>query len=258
MTSPDQFCPLNLCDGSGFIVDEKTNTVRDCRCRSGRLARVRNRALAGVIPRKYRGVSFDRPPVTQLRSGVVTAVRDYVDNIEQRLDAGRGLWLFGPVGTGKTTLAMLTSKAAAQAGFTIAIYSLPRLLAQIRATFDDNATLSRIDFLNKLATVDLLHIDDVGAEQTSPWVLEQLYVIVNERYETERSVLITTNLEREALAEQITERTVSRLEEMCEILPVVGSDARRITYQPDPHSMPAREEELGVSGFDSTYQERQN
>ena len=52
-------------------------------------------------------------------------------------------------------------------------------------------------------------------------MLEQLYAIVNARYEDERSMVITTNLERDALAEQINERTVSRLEEMCEALPLV-------------------------------------
>ena len=62
----------------------------------------------------------------------------------------------------------------------------------------------------------------MGAEKTSPWVLEQLYAIVNARYEDERSIVITTNLERDPLAEQITERTVSRLEEMCEVLPLLG------------------------------------
>ena len=58
-------------------------------------------------------------------------------------------------------------------------------------------------------------------------MLEQLYAIVNARYEDERSIVITTNLERDALAEQINERTVSRLEEMCEVLPLWGADARQ-------------------------------
>ena len=43
---------------------------------------------------------------------VVGAVRRFVDRIDEHLDAGRGLWFMGPVGTGKTTLAMLVSKAA--------------------------------------------------------------------------------------------------------------------------------------------------
>ena len=82
---------------------------------------------------------------------------------------------------------------------------------------------SHVDLLDRLTAVDLLHIDDVGAERTNDWVLEELYSIVNARYEDERSMVITTNiLDREALCEQITARTVSRLTEMCDELPLLG------------------------------------
>ena len=58
-------------------------------------------------------------------------------------------------------------------------------------------------------------------------MLEELYSIVNARYEDERSIVITTNiLDREALCEQISERTVSRLTEMCDELPLIGHDRR--------------------------------
>ncbi len=157
-------------------------------------------------------------------------MRRYVRDIDGHLDAGDGLWLYGPVGTGKTSLAMLVSKAALDAGHTVAIYSLPRLLAEIRTTFDEGSEQSYTELLDRLTRVDLLHVDDVGAEKTSPWVLEQLYAIINARYEEERSMIITTNLERDELAEQINERTVSRLEEMCEVLPVGGSDLRRQSF----------------------------
>jgi DNA replication protein DnaC len=221
-------CPYGLCDGSGFLIDEEANSAQDCRCRPARLSRARSRSLAHVIPRKYRGVSFDRPPVPHLQpSATVDEVRHYVDELEDNLEAGRGLWFFGGVGTGKTTLAMLVSKSVLDAGRSVAIYSLPRLLAEIRTTFDDGARHSYLGLIDRLTGVDVLHVDDVGAEKTSPWVLEQLYSIVNARYEDQRAVIITTNLERQALSEQITERTVSRLEEMCEILPLWGEDARQ-------------------------------
>jgi DNA replication protein DnaC len=224
-------CPHGVCDGSGFVVDEATNTASDCRCRAGRISRVRARSLSAVIPRKYRGVGFDRPPVSDIDASVTSAVRAYVRRLDEHLDSGRGLWFEGDVGTGKTTLAMLVSKAALDAGRTVAIYSLPRLLAEIRTTFDEDADRSYVALLDRLTAVDLLHVDDVGAEKTSPWVLEQLYALVNARYEEERSMLITTNLDREALAEQIGARTVSRLSEMCEVLPLYGSDAR-LVYRP--------------------------
>jgi DNA replication protein DnaC len=219
-------CPLGVCDGSGFVVDEATRVATPCRCRPQRVERRRAASLSAVIPRKYRGVSFDRPPVTEIVEPVVRAVRAYVRDVDRRLDAGDGLWLEGDVGTGKTTLAMLVSRSALEAGRSVAIYSLPRLLAEIRATFEADSEGSYVDFLDRLARVDLLHVDDVGAERTSPWVLEQLYAIVNARYEDERAILITTNLRLEELEEQITARTVSRLKEMCEVLPLYGADAR--------------------------------
>ena len=228
-------CPFDICDGSGFVFDDATNSARDCRCRAQRVSRARTRSLGGVIPRKYRGVSFDRPPVTEIAGPVTAAVRRFVNRIDDNLDAGRGLWFFGSVGTGKTTLAMLVSRHALEAGRSVAIYSLPRLLAEIRTTFDDDRSNTYVDLLDRLTAVDLLHIDDVGTEKTSPWVLEQLYAIVNARYENERSVIITTNLERAELAEQINERTVSRLEEMCEVLPLWGPDARQ--QRPDLRSV---------------------
>jgi DNA replication protein DnaC len=85
-----------------------------------------------------------------------------------------------------------------------------------------------VQLLDRLAEVDLLHVDDLGAEKSSPWVLEQLYAIVNARYEGERSMVITTNLDRPALVDQITERTVSRLEEMCDVIPLHGTDHRQV------------------------------
>jgi DNA replication protein DnaC len=223
-------CPFDACDGSGFIVDQATNTATDCRCRPQRLSRARARSLSAVVPRKYRGVSFDRAPVSQISSAVTTEVRRYVRNIDERLDAGRGLWFTGDVGTGKTTLAMLISKAALDAGRSVAIYSLPRLLAEVRATFEERGGDSYTELLDRLAAVDLLHIDDVGAEKTTPWVLEQLYAIVNARYEDERAMVITTNLDRPRMVEQITERTVSRLEEMCDVIVLFGPDARKVEH----------------------------
>jgi DNA replication protein DnaC len=220
-------CPFGLCDGTGFVVDEATRVAQACRCRPARIDRHRARSLSAVIPKKYRGTSFDRAPVTDMPGPQVQVVRRFVREIDENLDGGRGLWFYGSVGTGKTTLAMLVSRSALDAGRSVAIYSLPRLLAEIRATFETDSEGSYVDFLDRLAAVDLLHVDDVGAERTSDWVLEQLYAIVNARYEDERSVIITTNLERDALVDQIKERTVSRLEEMCTLVPLYGEDARR-------------------------------
>ncbi len=222
-------CPFERCDGSGFVIDEASNTATDCDCRAGRIAGARTRSLAGRIPRRYRGVSFDRPPVSDIARTApdqIRAVRRYAQGIEENLNRGRGLWIQGDVGTGKTTLAMLVSKAALDAGRSVAIYSLPRLLNLLRESMDSEGGM--LDFMDRLGAVDLLHIDDLGAEHQTDWVLEQLYSIVNARYEAERAIVATTNLMPDELDERLGARTVSRLVEICgDPHPLHGDDKRR-------------------------------
>ncbi len=227
----DQVCPLGVCDGSGWILGPE-DVARPCECRESRLKRGRSKGVASVIPPRYRGVSFERPPVSDMARSLetklaVSQVKGFAEDLEERLDAGRGLWLFGETGTGKTTLAMLISKAALEAGRSVAIYSLPKLLARIRRTYESEAAGdSYLDFFERLTSVDLLHIDDLGAEKRSDWVLEQLYALINERYESQRSMLITTNLPHPELEEQIGARTVSRLSQICDEIELRGHDRR--------------------------------
>lgn len=219
-------CPVGRCDGSGFVFDEAARRAFPCACRPQRLARRKAAAVAGRIPKRFREVSFDRQPIVSMPRDVVRAVRAYCERMDERIADGRGMYFRGDVGTGKTTLAMLIAKTAMTHGHTVAIYSLPRLLGLLRDTYDDSSQYSLNELLERLCAVDLLQIDDVGAEQTSAWVLEQLYTIVNTRYEDKRAIVFTTNLEDEELRTQIGDRTVSRLYEMCEEVPLYGEDQR--------------------------------
>ena len=192
-------------------------------------AQARAKGVASVIPAKYRGVSFERPPITAMDASTLREVRRFCDQIVDNLAAGRGLWLTGDVGTGKTTLAMLISKTALETGHSVAIYSLPKLLARVRRTYDGApGEQSYLELFSRLTSVDLLHMDDLGAEKTSDWVLEQLYALINERYEQHRSLVVTTNLDETELENQIGERTVSRLVEICGDPVCLFGDDRRM------------------------------
>jgi DNA replication protein DnaC len=219
------------CGGDGFVLNAEGEAVA-CECRETRIRAARTRGVSSVIPRKYRGVSFDRAPVPDLDPTVVREVRRFVREIDDRLAEGRGLWFMGDVGTGKTTLAMLVSKATLDAGASVAIYSVPRLLAEIRDTYDaDPGERSYMAFFRRLVAVDLLHLEDLGTEKRTDWVLEQLYSLINERYEEQRSITVTSNVQSpEELVEQVGARTVSRLTEICgDPLRLCGPD-RRIDY----------------------------
>ena len=187
-------CPFGECDGSTWILDEETNESRPCRCRDQRVRRAATGGIGTGIGRRFLELSFDREPIVSLDRAVLRQVRAFTRSIEGNLEAGRGLWFDGPVGTGKTSLAILVAKAAKDAGRSYAVFPVPRLLAEIKRTFDRDATDSYMGFFRRLCTVDLLVLDDLGAEKQTEWVLEQLYSIVNERWQDRRSIVVTTNL----------------------------------------------------------------
>jgi DNA replication protein DnaC len=238
----EQVCPLAVCDGSGWILGPE-DVARPCDCREQRLKRGRSKGVMSTLPTRFRGVSYDRPPVSDMAREmtsrhVVQATKDYVENLDENLVAGRGLWLMGTTGTGKTTLGMLVAKQALAAGKTVGIYFTPKLLTRIRQTYQEAESNRAYEtFFREVTSVDLLYIDDLGSERHTDWVVEQLYAVINERYENQRPMLVTSNSDSDVdqdadhglrqLKEQIGPRTVSRLVEICgDPLPLFGPDRR--------------------------------
>lgn len=222
-------CPYDLCAGDGWLIDERTRSATECRCMpEQRAARVAG-TLRARIPREYQDASFQHTNISGLPRNAVARVRRYVDTLDERLEAGDGLWISGSIGTGKTWLAMLVARYAIEQGRAVAVYSVPRLLSEIRRTYDGEGTKT-LDLLDQLTEVSLLVLDDVGTERTNPWVLEQLYSIINERWQERRAIVLTTNLNPIDMQDQIGERAVSRLVGMCETVTINGVDHR----QPDP------------------------
>jgi DNA replication protein DnaC len=187
-------CPLGECDGSGWLVDEDSNTARPCACRDERIRRAAGAGVGLGIGRRFLEVSFEREPLASLEPAIVRHVRGYIRSLEDNLEAGRGLWFDGPVGTGKTSLAILVAKAARDAGRSYAVYPVPRLLAELKRTYDRDSTEGYLQVFQRLCSVDLLVLDDLGAEKQTEWVLEQLYSIVNERWQDERTIVVTSNV----------------------------------------------------------------
>jgi DNA replication protein DnaC len=245
-------CPLGRCDGTGWL-DTDEGAVTPCECRTRRRPRSRG-PFGSRVPKRYIGVSFDRPPLLHMASApeskrVVEHVKAYTSELSEQLEAGRGLWLTGDVGTGKTTLAMAVAVAAENLGLSVAVYSQAKLLRDIAATFKaERAEESTHLLISFLTSVDLLQIDDLGgakpavpegaddnrsgarldrANRARDWAADQLFEIVDERYSSRRAMVVTTNLDEAQLEEQIGARTVSRLVEICgDPLTIYGNDQR--------------------------------
>ncbi len=228
----DYGCPHGLCGGEGFILDEATNTAKPCPCRSQRIAHARSRRLNSEIPEKFRDVAFDRNPVPALLESLgrlnASRLRRFCERIDEKLDSGEGLWFMGEPGTGKTTLAMLISIHALRARRAVAVYTGPQLLNHLMAAAKSDESGDFNDLVARLVSVDLLHLEDLAAAAPNDWVQQTFYTVINERYQENRSIVFTADVQNPLdLRKYLGNRVFSRLMEMCgEPIQMFGEDHR--------------------------------
>ena len=161
------------------------------------------------------------------------AMQRYVLNFEKFLKEGRGTILHGPVGTGKTYLAASTANALIDAGYPVIFTSLSRVASTLQSTWEKQ------EYIDHLASVPLVIIDDFGTERDTAYMKEIIFAVVNARYNAGLPLIVTTN---KTMAEMINpedleeQRIYSRLLEICYPIEVTGRDKRRDkmkeTYKP--------------------------
>lgn len=140
------------------------------------------------------------------------------------------LYLYGPPGGAKSHLAAALLHRQAAAGVEGRYGSTPALLRLIQAGFRDGTAAARLAVLME---AELLVLDDLGAENDSPWAVAQLFDLINTRAITGRATVITSNLAPDDHADA---RIVSRLYGEYTLLPVVVSDFRRLPRQEQPYA----------------------
>ena len=160
--------------------------LRRCRHERNRLARLRiSRLFASArIPRAYEGDTFADYTVTATNKDAVDAAHMMV------ADEIKGLFLHGEKGTGKTKLAAIIANERARAGKAVLFASVPDLMADIRNSFKDGTTSEAVQAVKN---TPFLVLDDLGAEKMTEWVGEQLFCIVNHRYNECLQTVVTSN-----------------------------------------------------------------
>lgn len=104
-------------------------------------------------------------------------------------------WLvfIGPVGVGKTHLAMAIGNAALDANIVTLFATAPDLLDHLRLSFQPSSTVIYDELFVKLKEAELLLLDDLGAEQSSGWADEKLFQLLNYRYNLRLPTVVTLN-----------------------------------------------------------------
>ncbi len=149
---------------------------------------------------------------------------------DQDWDRRRREWrlLTGPVGVGKTHLAVAAALKREETGDTVFFATASDLLDHLRSAYaPDNPTLPE-DLLDRIKTADLLVLDDFGSERSTPFAEDKLFQIINYRYEDRLPTIVTTSLDFGEI-ESSRPRIASRLGDRDVVLrvPMSGPDYRK-------------------------------
>lgn len=159
------------------------------------------------------------------------AMRNFVDNFPTFQKEGKGLLLFGTVGTGKTFLAACVANALIDSGIPCLVTNFARIANEVQGLFE-----GKQEYYDNLNCFPLLVIDDLSAERKTEYMQEIVFNVIDSRYRANLPLIITTNLTREELmhpSDLSYKRIFSRLFEMCTPIEVSGKDRRAQALRED-------------------------
>ncbi len=182
---------------------------------------------------RLKSYSFNNYKVTSENKKALNKAKEYADNYIKKIEKG-SLFITGGVGTGKTHLAASIANELIRNEIPVVFGTLINLLNDIKDSYSSDGEKEGY-IIERYSKVNMLIIDDLGKERPSEWTLEKLFTIINNRYENNLPVIITTNYNRDKLRErlsnnknyEIADSIISRLYEMCKGIAIYGNDKRK-------------------------------
>ena len=201
-------------------------------CRLGRVSGASSRSVGAIPPNMRQRMTFDAfNPEGNGRLGAhetqsLQSAKSYVQRWARNPDGW--LSLHGPYGVGKTHLAVATAAEREDLGDEVFFATVADLLDYLRATFAPDSPVTHDDLLDRIKTADVLVLDDMGAERSTPFAEDKLFQIVGYRYEERLPTIITTSRQIESIA-ATRPRIASRLQDPLVVteLPIEAPDYRQ-------------------------------
>ncbi len=191
-------------------------------------ARVASHLHKSGLSKRYRRYTFAnfKPYVSPEAGKALERVEEYLGRWEENKEDGRGLYLCGAVGTGKTHLAVAVLNELIRRKRVPSLFvTVPELLDNLREAYNKPGR-DLDEWMDAVQNADFLVLDDLGSERVTDWVRERIFVIVNHRYREALPTVFTSNAGPKDLAQQLGERTASRIIAMCEWIALEGEDYR--------------------------------
>jgi len=232
-----------VCGDTGWktliLGNEKRVTRCDC------TARLRSAHLLAQahIPPRYENCDLASYQTEGSQRGVASSKLAAEKFVEQYPLDKTGLLLIGPSGAGKTHLSVaILKELILSKGIPCLFSDYRELLKQIQNSYNPSVQVTELDLLRPLFQTDVLVLDDLGAVKPTEWVWDTVSVILNTRYNENRTTIITTNFQdgpaaalggargaarEETLGDRIGERMRSRLSEMCRSVNLNAPDYRQ-------------------------------
>lgn len=146
------------------------------------------------IPSRFEGCTVNsykavNPGAEKAKSLIV----EFCRQIGGHLNRGHSIILAGNYGTGKTHLACAVAKCALNEGYSAQFVTVRQMLRDIRETWKKDARESEADAIKRFTSVDLLVLDEVGAQTGSENEALLLFDVIGERYANMKSTILISN-----------------------------------------------------------------
>lgn len=223
-----------ICNGTGMIQENKDELAKMCSCMKQSLLNAH--LVAAGIPRKFLGSSWDWDGFKNHKDAA-NKVKKYVEEFENNYFTGRGLYLYGQQGRGKTMLEALAAKDISlkinpdtEKQYKVAFIIFEEL---VQLSHDARSNYSARQKLNTIITKpDLLILDNLGSEtghkSDTGYVSKFLEFILRKRNNDCLPTIISSNYTPEQLKEAYTDIIYQFVEENFELVAVTGDNWRLI------------------------------